>query len=141
MFLCKQQNNKIKELEGVIEELRQKVRTLETEKQMRLSIKQVLTDARPKDPTARRKFVSDMAGVWGMGFNKQIDKMIHDQMVTNANYLPEHLRVICLANINCLQLIKEWFEEQEKEHFSYLNQARQQVENEGFVEDIRSKYK
>lgn len=79
----------------------------------------------PKDQSARKQYVADIAIAYSKFFQKKIPHFISLQMQDLAQIgRTERGTDIIRSNINCFRIIEEWMKEKTNEHLGNLEEGR-----------------
>lgn len=102
-----------------------------------------LEEAIPKEMTARKKYMSDIALFYETVFKGKIQHFIGLQLEELAKIGRTELGTnIIRSNISCFRLIDDWMQERTNEHMADLQDARNRVGvPENITSDLREKYK
>jgi len=89
----------------------------------------------------RRNYVSSVVGAKQF-LKPQLESMVVDQRESATRYdISEKERMFYISNLNCLQLLLDWFEAMTSENQANIEEMRRKVEADAtLVEDVKSMY-
>lgn len=120
----RQENNSLKE------------ETLEYE--TRLSVVESWEDTVPEDSEKRQQYMSDITMHYNNVMKSRIGKMIDDQKEALSKIdCPAQYAQIYRSNINCLLLMKGFYERCQAEHLGTLHEKRQEVEGDDEITRLK----
>jgi len=92
-------------------------------------------------PDERRRYIGEVMAS-KQNFKRQFESMISEQRIFVSRYdITEHERKFCISNINCLQLLLDWFERVTSEHQFNIEEARARVEEDvTLVSSLKNQY-
>lgn len=139
-------NQKLKieigQLKDENENLKNKLAVLQKEIAIRRSVVDLMSEAIPKEQQSRRGYMQAVAAFYGTAFKDKLAHLIYQQKDTLSRLgLTKQEEDIFRSNINCLNLIDEWFEARTNEYLGDLHQVRENLDQDGeFINNIKDKY-
>lgn len=114
-----------------IAELENELAIAKREGQARGSVAKILNDYVDSLPHGERKdYMAKIVGVKHL-LKPQLESMISDQRLFATRFdITEKERLFFISNINCLQLLLDWFERCSSENQSNIEEMRTRVEED-----------
>lgn len=123
-------------------QLQNRIKELEEQVKIKNDLVFLLDEAIPKEGTARKRYMADIALFYGTIFKEKLQHFISDQLTELAQIGRTELGSnIIRSNINCFRLIDTWMKDRTNEHLGNLQEMREKFKDEEeFINQFKETY-
>lgn len=128
-----------RQLQKKVESLQYENGKLQQEMVFRKYVDKQLEESKPQSAQEREKYMADVTIFYNNILKKKLAEMIREQQSELSRMdLSDKFTDIIRSNINCLNLIIDWFERCQVEHLGDLQNKRENQSEEGAISRLKS---
>jgi|6_EtaG_2_1085325.scaffolds.fasta_scaffold16778_2 hypothetical protein len=123
-------------------QLQNKIKELEEKLSLKDKLVFMLEESIPKEATARKKYVGDVALFYQSVFKDKLKHFIGEQLLELALIgRTEPMNDIFRSNINCFRIMDEWMQSKTNEYIGDVEEIRKSAENnKDFINNLKKTY-